>query len=60
MERIANWHLIAMLIAVSISMAVFLAVVGGRLAVIAGEKTHCLSLAYLENKRPGESFSGPI
>ena len=37
-ERMANWHLIAMLFAVSISMAVFLAVVLGALRSLLGRK----------------------
>lgn len=37
-ERIANWHIFAMLIAGLISLAVFLAVVGGVLLSLLGKK----------------------
>jgi hypothetical protein len=37
-ERIANWNLLAMLIAGLISLAVFLAVVGGVLVSLLGKK----------------------
>ena len=37
-DRIANWHIIAMLFAGLISLAVFLAVVGGALLSLLGKK----------------------
>jgi len=37
-ERIANWHLVAMLIASLISLTVFLAIVGRALLLLLGKK----------------------